>query len=340
MLKFLLNGGSRFCYAPDDGEGGGGGGGQGGQQQGGQQQGQQEQQGQQKQGGDGQGGQQGQQQGGQGDGGAGDAGAGDEGGQGDAAGADWRKAMAGDDEKALATLNRYASQKDFFKAHLALRQKLGEVKAPLPKDATPEQVAAWRKDNGIPDAPDGYMQGLPEGLVFGEADKAALDPFLADMHKLNAPPALVQSALGSYQRAIELQNQRIEQADADMQAATEDELRLEWQGDYRANMAAIDSLLDSQFPEAAKAALLNARDAEMKPVMHNPDVLRALAQLGRQMAPNGTTFGSTPDNIDTIETEIATLKKRMGTKEWYKDEKSQARYRELVSARDRIKKRA
>lgn len=252
---------------------------------------------------------------------------------------DWRKDMA-DDEKDLERLNRFTSKKELWKALKEAQAKISSHKPPLSKDATPEQTAAWRKNNGIPEKPDGYIEKLPDGLVFGEQDKAALEPFLKDMHDKNVAPEVVQSTLASYQRAIEMQNQRIQEQDSQIVAATEDELRKEWQGDFRANMTAADAFLTSHFPAEAKAALMNARDGEGKPIMHNAGFLRAAAQLGRTLAPAGATFGNGIDSISSIDTELASLKGQMGTKAWFKDEAKQARYRELLNAKERFKKTA
>lgn len=252
----------------------------------------------------------------------------------------WREDMAGTDEKDLQTLQRMAGPKDLWNAYKALRGKMssGELKAPLPKDATPEQVAEFRKENGIPEKAEEYLKALPEGLVFGDKDKAVLDPFLKDMHDMNAPPAVVAKALEAYRGSLEQQQARMQEADVDFQINTEDTLRAEWGAkDYRINMNAIQGFLKANFPEAAQNALMNARDDKGRPLMSNPEFLRGLIAPARALNPVGTTHGSGPDSLDTIESRITELKKVMGTKAWYADDAKQAEYRQLVSSRDRIK---
>ena len=60
-----------------------------------------------------------------------------------------------DDKELFKQLERYASEADFGKAHVSLRGKLssGEYRRVPPKDATPEQVAEWRADIGLPARP-------------------------------------------------------------------------------------------------------------------------------------------------------------------------------------------
>src|SRR5580765_7475618 len=75
--------------------------------------------------------------------------------------ADWRKNIAGDDEKELAQASRYASPADIWKKARALEQRLssGELRPVLTKDAKPEEITAYRKAHGIPEAPDKYDLG-------------------------------------------------------------------------------------------------------------------------------------------------------------------------------------
>jgi len=250
---------------------------------------------------------------------------------------DWRREMAGEDEDVYKMLNRYTTPKDAIKALKNAQDKIrsGELKAPLPKDATPEQIKEYREANKIPEKADGYLNELPDGLVFGDEDKTAMAPFLEEMHQLNAPKEYVQSALKAYTNAIIAQNERIMDQDATLKAETEDVLRAEWGGDYRANLAAANNMLDAHFPAEVKAALLNARDEQSRPIIYNAGFLQAMAQLGRELNPVGSVYGTGADNLGTIEDEIKTIESKMGTKAYEKDPKMQERYRELVKAKER-----
>ena len=81
---------------------------------------------------------------------------------------DWATRMSKGDEKVAKQFSRYASPEALAEAHISLRRRFdsGEFRAALPKDAKPEEVSAWRKDNGIPEKPEAYdLKGLeiPEG---------------------------------------------------------------------------------------------------------------------------------------------------------------------------------
>jgi hypothetical protein len=106
---------------------------------------------------------------------------------------DWRKSVSGGDEKAVKTFERFATLGDLGKAYREAQAKIssGELAKPLPKDATPEQIKAYREGNGIPEKPEGYFEKLPNGLVIGEDDKPLFEGFAKSMHELNAPPAMI-----------------------------------------------------------------------------------------------------------------------------------------------------
>lgn len=92
---------------------------------------------------------------------------------------DWRSKAAGGDEKLMKFLERYNSPKAVVGALVDARKLISQgVNRPPKADATPEEVAAWRAENGIPEKPDGYEVSLPDGFVIGEADKPVVDSFL------------------------------------------------------------------------------------------------------------------------------------------------------------------
>src|SRR3954471_3943718 len=87
-----------------------------------------------------------------------DAGADDKG-QPDKGAPDWRAAMAGDDKDAMKRLARFTDPGQVFKSLRSLEAKMsaGELKKPLAENATPEEKATWRKENGLPEKAETYV---------------------------------------------------------------------------------------------------------------------------------------------------------------------------------------
>lgn len=259
-------------------------------------------------------------------------------------GDNWRKDYAGEDAKMLARLERYQSPKAALDALIAAQNKIsaGELKRPLPDNPSAEELNAWRKDNGIPETHEGYLQNLPNGLVIGEDDKPILDSFLKSIHELNADPKLAHKAIEWYSNFQEEQQaQRQEQDNADLQAA-EDALRAEMGADYRANINHIQSFLSSA-PQGVNEMLANARTGDGKALFNIPEFVNWMAGLAREVNPAGVIVSGTGNSSGIVD-ELATIEKMMGNKgsDYWKGPRSeglQARYRELITAQERMKAR-
>lgn len=255
---------------------------------------------------------------------------------------DWRTKLAGGDEKLLKQLDRFASPKALHESYRALQQKIssGELKASkLPDNATDEQKAEWRKENGIPEKPDQYLADLPNGLVIGEDDKELVSGFVEAMHAQNAPKGFVQAALAWHQELKEQVQEQQYTASTQAKQATEDALRTEYGQEYRANLNQVQALLNSA-PEGVLDLMINARDESGVQVINNTNVVRWLVNIAKEMNPVATLVGA-GNNPNAIEDELTTISKarRENPDAYWKDERMQARERELLAAQERTKQR-
>lgn len=256
----------------------------------------------------------------------------------------WREALSGEDEKVKKLLSRYASPNEFLKAHLELQKKLssGEAKKTLDKDATPEQIAEYRKANGIPETADKYLDTLPKGTVLGEKDAEAFKPFLEKMHAKNASPEFVHEAVMAYQEAQEQAMAKLYDSDIQAKESTEDTLRAEWGQDYRANINHVNNLLDGSFPPTVIDALKRGRlgDENNTPLFSSPEVLKAFAQIARELNPTGKAMpGIGMDNLASIEDQIKHFETvEMRKAGWHNDTKANKTYQSLLEARMRYSK--
>ena len=205
---------------------------------------------------------------------------------------DWRAEGSKGDEKILGRLGRYKSLGDFVNAGIEAQNALRERDTKLlPKDATEEQLAEWRVNNGIPETPDKYELSLDDGLVIGEDDKPMVDSVLAEMHKVNATPEMVSAAINAYYRSTEQQAAMISEKDQSDAASALEVLRGEWgEADRKQNYAAIKSLLN-QIPEEARDKLANARLGDGTAMFNSPEMLAWFADVSRKLNP-AVTLGS------------------------------------------------
>jgi hypothetical protein len=262
------------------------------------------------------------------------------------------------DDKRLARLARYASPEVALDALINAQDRIakGDLQKVLGANPTADEVAEYRLANGIPVKPEEYKVELPGGRVVGEADKPLVGKFLESMHKVHAPPALVNSALTAYYEMQDEQIRAREDADVDAKVLTEDLLKDEYGQEYRPNLKAVKGLLD-QFGDEAGNRILSARFPDGSLMFNDPAVMRAFVHLARELNPAATVApGSTASAGQTMADEINALKADMANEasDYYtapkisktvagmamKDTPKAIRYRELLAAQERLQAKA
>lgn len=250
---------------------------------------------------------------------------------------DWRKDLAGDDDKFLSTLQRYNAPTDLGNAFREQKQMISanKIQAPLGEEATEEDVKIYREQNGIPLEPAGYMENLPEGLVLGDDDKEIFEDFATDMHSENVAPGIMHKVINWYNGFAERQQDA--QAELDTQQSTEanDALRTDWGADYRANINLVEGLIASTFGKEASEQLLSGRYTDGRAFLNDPDVLKGFAQLARAVNPVMEMGGDHHTAQQSLNDEISEIEKFMRTNrsEYLADETKQARLRTLYDLR-------
>lgn len=262
----------------------------------------------------------------------------------------WRQIMAGGDDKLLTKLNRFNSPVNLMKSWLAGNQKIGTGEFLRTKpDGSDEQggeqaVNEWRAQAGVPERAEGYLEGMPKGLVVSEGDEALVASYTEAMHQADAPPGYVHQGIAWY---YDLQETiAAERADMDAQgkAQSEDSLRAEWGPDYRPNLGAVVTLIDTHGAEGLKEKLFGARLSDGTPFGDDPDTIKFLSSVSRLIMPRGTI---TPNEgmtaLETIRDEIKRLESESGDQQgpyWRgpEAEGKQARLRELYEMEESHRK--
>jgi hypothetical protein len=249
---------------------------------------------------------------------------------------DWRAQLAGGDAEFMKRLERYASPAEFGKAHRSLQTKMssGQVKSVLPPNATAEEVAAYRKENGVPDVPEGYQVPNAEGI-----DPSVIGMFRDLAHKQNWTPDQFHASLNFFQQTQNTVAKMRDEQDQQYQLQVEDELRKEYGNDFRRNMNVLGNFRESM-PDGLPSRLLAGRMADGTRIGNDPQFVKWMVQTGLDFYGTGTIVpagGSDPaknvnDAIAAIESEWKTPE---GYAAYYKDEAKQTRYRDLLEARDK-----
>lgn len=256
--------------------------------------------------------------------------------------ADWREKASKGDEKVAQRLGRYASPEAALDALIAAQNRIskGELKPVLGKNATPEQLKEYREANGIPEAPDKY--DLKDVKLDG-IQPELLDVVLQEAHATNQTPEQVQATVRAWGKINQAIAEQRYEADVNLQKAGEDALREEWGPEFRRNINLVHGLLDGSGSQELKTNLLNGRLADGTPIGSSPDALKLLASLALIQNPTGVVVpGAEANPLQGVEEEIAKIEKvmRENRPAYNKDEKMQARYREMLEAREKLKPRA
>lgn len=259
---------------------------------------------------------------------------------------DWRKRFAGDDEKLLKKAERFTDPVQVFKSLTEAEKRISQGFKPveLTDKSTPEEVAEYRKQNGIPEEWTGYQTDLGNGVVFGDADKPVIDHFLEFAHSAHFPQKYVTQALTWYNELQQDQVAMIEEADLDHKTNAAVHLKEEWGPDYKANLNAIKGTFES-FEEGLYAKLFSARSSAGMLLGNDPAVVKAFAALARQVNPAAMIMpGSVDDSAKSIDSELSDIQAEMA-KPGYRylsaeerDKKFQ-RLMDLNAAKERLAKR-
>ncbi|RWF71872.1 MAG: hypothetical protein EOQ34_13945 [Mesorhizobium sp.] len=258
-------------------------------------------------------------------------------------GKDWREKLAKGDAKRLERLGRFASPDALLQAQEEAQRKISEGLKPKGKPgdkATEDEWAAYRKQNNIPDKVEDFVKAiaLPDKRVIGDDDKPVVEAFAERAIKKGIAPGDMSEMVDEYYKLQEETNFQRAQADAEFKKQSEATLKAKWGGDYAGNFAAMRPYFDSVNPELF-GNLMGGRMADGSKIGNHPDVLEFFANKAVAENPMATIVPAGGSSAESLHAEIATLEKRMKEDRagWFKDTAAQQRYRNLITARDKLK---
>lgn len=197
---------------------------------------------------------------------------------------DWREqsVAAIGDPKASKMLERFQNVPEMAKALYAAQQKIrsGEYKRAAPTGDNPEEIKAWREEQGIPDSPDGYEIPGVDLATLDPGTKQTIDHLRSRLHAESFDKGKATVVATLLQEVAQMEMERTAQADATNRDAIEDTLRAEWGADYRRNLNMNGALLTQHFGDGMDS-LLNARTPEGRRLADMPEFNRFLNAMAR-----------------------------------------------------------
>jgi hypothetical protein len=267
----------------------------------------------------------------------------------------WRENMAGGDRAFRKTLDRFENPAALAKAYRELTARLssGDLKAtkPPPGSATPEQIAAWRAEQGLPLDAAAYVDGLQlgDGTVPGEAEKTMLASFAEEAMKGRWTADQYNQAVGWYFAMQDRLSAARDHADAAFRDETSAGLMREWGHDHAANRNAIAQFFDRSFPADFRDVLLTARLPDGRILANHPAFNRAILEVAKSLNPGGKVLpNASGGGLSSVESRIAEIEGKYmraphGSEPWKSywtgdsGARMQQEYRGLLAAREKTR---
>jgi PAS domain-containing protein len=227
--------------------------------------------------------------------------------------ADWRAGVT--DPDLLEHAKRFNSLTDLVKGNVELRSERDKLKSTAiikpGKDAKPEEVAAYRKAMGIPEAPEGYkFPDPPEGQQLSDEAKASRSAWAKTFHDHGVPATVAEALIGAF--AAEAQQVQEREIAADKRYADEQQAKLDakWGPDKDKNNEYANRGAAKLFG-ANLDAVRNLQDKSGRFVLDNALFKEALAVLGREM--QESTLGDVLSDTErkSLDDEIASVRKQI-----------------------------
>jgi hypothetical protein len=231
----------------------------------------------------------------------------------------WRDQLAGSDDKLKGLLGRYTTPDAFAKAFKELRTAYdsrkpakGEDPGELPENPTDEQLAAYRKAKGVPDKPEDYEFEIQQDRELGDNEYEIFMDFAKAMHGQNVPKDIVKGISSWFLDYQEVVAQKAADIAYNARQETEEKLRAEWGGDYRANVNLMSNVLQEHLGSEANA-FLSKTFTDGSRLGDNETFVRLMAEISRKVGGSSAELYTTDVNTSGkgLETRRAELMKMM-----------------------------
>jgi len=221
---------------------------------------------------------------------------------------DWRADLPDDLRK---TADRFSSKEDAIRAIEGFRKRESQVRVPG-KNASDDEISAYRKAVGIPEKAEDY-DFQAEGELTDEM-KASQAEWSQRFHSLNIPNNVAKELAQMVNEDSEKMMAAQVEADKAFADAQDDALHQEWKGDdYEKNK----TLANRAFTDIAQRAGVKLDDLtkiELKDgrfLMDRAEMSRLFAVIGREMAEGTLGPAMSDSERDTVEDQIRDVRKQI-----------------------------
>lgn len=224
----------------------------------------------------------------------------------------WRDTL---DPDLKAWANKFDSPATALKSYRELEKKMGRSVTIPGKDATPEEIQAFRKKAlGVPDAPTDYKLELPgfvpEEVRANPMSDPMLKEFVETSHANGKSPEQVQADLNLFYKAIEASKEQAAQESARLTQQKQDDLKREWGSDFEANGTYARRAVKQFDADGKFTEFLNNAEIDGVKVGDHPDFARFFAKVGRALAEDSVQLEPTGGEVQAITQQASQLRQQ------------------------------
>lgn len=211
--------------------------------------------------------------------------------------------------------NKFDSPATALKSYRELEKRMGRSVTIPGKDATPEEVQAFRKKAlGVPDAPTDYKLELPDFVPEEVRNDPMSDPLLKEFvetsHANGKSPAQVQADINLFYKAIAASKEQAVQESVRRTAQKMDDLKREWSSDFEANGTFSQRAVKQFDADGRFAEFLDTAEIDGVKVGNHPDFIRFFAKVGRMLAEDSVQLEPTEGEAQAINEQASKLRQQ------------------------------
>jgi len=183
----------------------------------------------------------------------------------------WQSKLGGElrNHPSLKTID---SLETLAKNYVHTKSMVGRKLEAPGEDASPQQIAEWRKVIGAPESADQYGSLRPEAVPEDLWDAGAESEFRELAHRHNLPPAAVRDIVSYYADEVMGNAQNFQAEEAEFLKSEVYSLKAEWGTEFDANIAA-----------ARRVAHTVGLEVD-HPAFTDSSVVKAFAQMGKLLS--------------------------------------------------------
>jgi hypothetical protein len=244
----------------------------------------------------------------------------------------WVEGLSDADKKAYA--KNFKGFDGILDGALNLRKEIStRVKVPG-KDASPEDVAAFRKAIGAAEKPEDYKAATPEGYEMGEVQTALLGAMQKAAHESGVPAASFESFTKTYFEMEKAVQEKVEAEVDQYRRDNEVAMKKEFGADYEKLMAGAKLFVDQRLNVPEFTALLEDKitwNGVSMQLGSHPAVVKMLTQIGQRTAEDGVIGYNSPAEKEGLRAQITKLENEhpIGQRTKAQDAQIQALYAKL-----------